>query len=495
MAQIPADFYFPPGATAEAAIAAQKALYSSPYYRELLPYFAGLETRFEQGNHNSDENLTPPEYQDISSKYLRLKNCLLRGKKKISGEVLVVGECSRPAEIDMMKRLINGLFQQKKTIKYVTSSNTTEYREIQTFAKEKGIKDIEFLDFYSRDIIQRVILRTIARSRAVKNWQIILDLLPEGISIHGNPLDVMIGTATAQTAWEYYRPNIQFNTVFVRNHWNPLSATIAIDAVEEGKTVVTTQHGVISTPATFVPIIATRKLCFGSASVNTMINLDQELASQAKRTPYCQDFIPVGSFFDDVSVLPSNFDQKTMLVVDQHLSWTEHFYGIKEEFQTLQDIMLIISNSNTGLRKLIVRLHPRNKKSHYWLELVHQYPEFVEISDPVHNSLSDDLKRSSLTLGLFSGALATAAARGIPPMFLWQPGWYYTPDLSCFARDFFFRPDEIVTWIKHFMSNPEAYETLRQKAIDSSFRYYHGRKMCDFDPELIERIFPTEEEC
>ncbi|MCK8517532.1 hypothetical protein [Methanoculleus sp. 7T] len=490
MAQIPADFCFPPGATAEAAIAAQMALYSSPYYRELLPYFAGLETRFEQGNHKSDENLTPPEYRDVSSRYLKLKNCVLRGKKKISGDVLVVGECSRPAEIDMMKRLINGLSQQKRTIIYLTFSNTTEYREIQTFAKEIGIKDIEFLDFYSRDIIQRVILRTIARNRAVYNWQIIHDLLPEGISIHGNPLDIMIGTATAQTAWEHYRPYIQFNEVFVRNHWNPLSATIAIDAIEEGKTVVTTQHGVISTPEAFTPIIATKILCFGSASENILSKVDQELAFQAKRSPYCQDFIPIGSFFDNISELPSNFDKKTMLVIDQHLPWTEQFYGIKEEFQTLQSTIDDISNSNTGLEKLIVRLHPRNKIPHYWLELVHQYPEFVEISDPVHNSLSDDLKRSSLTFGLFSGALATAAARGIPPMFLWQPGWYYTPDLSCFVRDFFFKPDEILTGIKHFMSNLEAYETLRQKAIDSSFRYYHGRKMCDFDPELIERIFP-----
>ncbi len=488
MVQIPTDFYFPPGATTIATIAAQKALYSSPYYRELLPYFAGLETRFVWGDQNNDGYLTPPEYRDILPRYLKLKKIALN--EKMRGEVLVVGECSQPAEINIMKNLINGLSKQRKSIIYIVSPHTTEYKEIQAFIKEKGIKEIEFLNIYSRSTIQRVILRIIAHNRAIKNCQIIHNLLPEGISIHGNPLDVMIGVAVAQTIWEHFRPNIRFNAVFVRNHWNPLSATIAIDAMEEGKTVVTTQHGVISTPATFAPILATRKLCFGSASVDTMISQDQKIASQAKRAPYCQECIPVGSLFDEISIMPSNFNKKTILVIDQHLSWTEQFYGIKEEFQALQNVIGDISNGNTGLDKLIVRLHPRNKGSHYWFELAHQYPEFVEISDPVHNGLSDDLERSSLTLGLFSGALVTSAARGIPPLFLWQPGWYYTPDLSCFTENFFIEPANIVSRINHLMNNFEEYELLRKKALMTSLEYYHEHKVCDFNSELIARIFP-----
>lgn len=488
MAQVPTDFYFPPGATAVATIAAQKALYSSPYYRELVPYFAGLETRFIWSDQNNDGNLISPEYLDILPKFLKLKKLELN--KEIRGEILVIGECSQPTDIDMMKCLINGLSKQKKSIIYVVSPHTAEYREIQTFAKERGISEIEFLNFYSRSIIQRMILRVMARKRAIRNWQIIHDLLPKGISIHGNPLDVMIGVAAAQIIWEHFCQNIQFDAVFVRNHWNPLSATIAIDVLEKGKTVVTTQHGVISTPTVFAPILATQKLCFGSASANTMIKQDQEIASQAKKTPYCQECIPVGSLFDEISVIASNFAKKTILVIDQHLSWTEQFYGIKEEFQTLQNVIADISNNNTGLEKLIVRLHPRNEGSRYWLELAHQHPEFIEISDPVHNSLSDDLERSSLTLGLFSGALVTSAARGIPPTFLWQPGWYYTPDLSCFTGDFFIEPNNVISHIKHLVNNLKEYESLREKAILSSLEYYQEHKVCDFNSELIARIFP-----
>jgi hypothetical protein len=50
MADIPTGFCFPPGATGEAAAIAQVAVYSSPAYVSLGPYFAklGWETVWER---------------------------------------------------------------------------------------------------------------------------------------------------------------------------------------------------------------------------------------------------------------------------------------------------------------------------------------------------------------------------------------------------------------------------------------------------------------
>jgi len=76
--------------------------------------------------------------------------------------------------------------------------------------------------------------------------------------------------------------------------------------------------------------------------------------------------------------------------------------------------------------------------------------------------------------------LVTSAARGIPPLFIWQPGWFYTPDLSCFLNGNFFNPDQIFTVLKKYLHHSDDYEGFRRKSIDTSAQYYHNHEMYDF---------------
>jgi hypothetical protein len=141
-----------------------------------------------------------------------------------------------------------------------------------------------------------------------------------------------------------------------------------------------------------------------------------------------------------------------------------------------------------AVKKVIVRPHPDNRKPEVWLKLAASNPARVELSHPAY-SLQFDLSRSSLVLGLFSGALATAAACGIPALFLWQPSWFYTPDLACFAPKLFVSPESVTERIETLLTHESEYMAARNDSLEAAKLYYHERKFCTFEPEFVGQLF------
>ncbi|GIV17796.1 MAG: hypothetical protein KatS3mg022_3231 [Armatimonadota bacterium] len=127
---------------------------------------------------------------------------------------------------------------------------------------------------------------------------------------------------------------------------------------------------------------------------------------------------------------------------------------------------------------IIYRLHPSAQRVPEWVQRIQSECGNVQISQGV--PLLEDLKRSTVALGLFSGALTVAAACGVPTFLLWEDGWFYTPDLECYEEVFVDRTEAAgqitaaVVWRQH-------YTLWQTRSICASEQYYRGRKECSFE--------------
>jgi hypothetical protein len=81
---------------------------------------------------------------------------------------------------------------------------------------------------------------------------------------------------------------------------------------------------------------------------------------------------------------------------------------------------------------------------------------------------------------LFSGALTVAAACGVPTVFLWKAGWFYTPDLACF-EECFVSSEEALHRVWELMTSSTAYAQWQRFAIAGAEGYYFRRQQADLD--------------
>ncbi len=163
--------------------------------------------------------------------------------------------------------------------------------------------------------------------------------------------------------------------------------------------------------------------------------------------------------------MENTFSHRTILVIDQYNASAERFYGLHEAFRTLPRVVMESADSVPGA-KVVVRLHPAQKALGYWEAYRHR----VEISQGV--PLHDDLARATVAVGLFSGALTVACASGVPTFFLWKPGWFYTPDLACFASCFV-DGEQLAGSLSFGLQSIHHYESLSHEAREGASRYYH----------------------
>lgn len=492
----PKAFYFPDGSTAETAFFAQKSIYRSDYFEDLLPYFAALESKFVPSVIPKVSNNRYDKCKLIGSLFIKktigpIFKLINKNNNLLKADMLVVGDCSRNSEINLMKNIIIGLVNCDKSIIYIVTGNTEEYFQIKEFVDLHKFPNVMLIDPFGQKMpkVNRYIQRIIAYEDAVKDLNNLLKILPEEISVSKNVLERMIPVATAHLSWQMISNSIQYETVFLRNHWTTLSSCVALESLRKGKTVITTQHGVISSPCTFIPILATHQVCFGDSSINVLKNLEKMVNDETNRSGYCKEYISAGSSFDEISDASSNYHRKSLLVFDQHTKWSEDFYGISEEYITLVKIIENVADMNLsiGLKKIIIRLHPDNSNADEWKQIAKKYPDLVEISFKNY-TLIQDIERSSISIGLFSGALALSAACGIPAFFLWEQGWYYTPDLSPFYPDLFIAPNKLIDMIREVVDDEKMYNDYQKKALINSKKYYCDGKTCNFKSELFKKI-------
>ncbi len=495
MSDIPSDLYFPPGATAPIGGLAQTAIWSSSAYRDLFPYVVRLLHRFQLEPCSRDIK----SWSGASTAYLAAKfyhSLKERQLQHWQSDVLIVGECRSQylSEIRIMTRLVAGILRRGLSVLYLVRFNSQEYQELVTFVhKHNWQEQIQFLDpWETAGPLDKIFRLADSNYRAYRDWCTLQDILPSDIYLPPDSYNTMLSVALTKGAWELLESHLSFSIAIVLNHFQPLSSLVASACIARKLEVVTFQHGVISHPVGYFPVTATRAVCFGSCSRNLLMALDKKLAQAAKKPQFCKDFILAGSLFDELRLHPSQQEYSSLLVVDQGNLREESFYGMKPAKVALSRVIREVIERAKVLKRVIIRPHPRAqaKDLSNWLTLAEEYPDKIVFSHPALR-FEFELSRTSIAIGLFSGGLITAAACGIPTIFLWEPGWFYTPDLACFTDHLFVSPSDAIGRIETLLTNVNDYSEAREAALNSSQYYYFNRQLCTFNDDLVEQLLDS----
>jgi hypothetical protein len=405
-------------------------------------------------------------------------------------DVLVIGEARRASLIPMMRRIVTGIINRGLSVIYLVVSDTAEHMAINVFSEQHQFSgQLECLDPWRvSGAVDGFIRNMESYYRAWQTFRDIEAALPEKLYIWPQAFPLMLEGAKSILAWELISRQIRYDALVVRNHFYPaLSAAAAIDSVAKGKLVVTLQHGAVADLHSHFPIGAHRIVCFGESSRQVLNTYDQRFAEAAGRPTICKDFLLGGSLFDAIKLYPNGSAHKTLLVLDQCAIKTEEHYGVQREFDCFFNTVRQILLHSSSVKRVIIRLHPTNRKARTWEKLKEEFPDRVELSLPQY-SLDFDLSRSSIVLGIFSTGLPTTAACGLPTLLLWEKDWFYTPDLAAFAPHAYIAPDQAVGYIDRLLSDDSAYAEAREFALQAGGEFYHRRRQCDFGPELIDEM-------
>ncbi|ACK64148.1 hypothetical protein PCC8801_0041 [Rippkaea orientalis PCC 8801] len=369
-----------------------------------------------------------------------------------------------------------GLICLEQQMLKITKKNFINHKNSQNLS---FINPHQKLENYPREIIQNLSLII-----AKLDYQYIVHLLRE------QNIRVKFSSRTLQTkietmlAWFWVANQIEFETAILRVEWEPYSFLIKETARKRGKKTIAFQHGVISHTLD-IPVTVNRFLTFGKQSAQFLQELNQEFAKTTGQTNLCTDFQACGAMIDDIEIQVNNFNKKTVLIVDQSVQRSMSFYGTESQIKVLE-ILLEKLLMQEEINKVIIRPHPEANISDFWVSCKHSYPDKFELSHPKFK-LDMDIKRSSVAIGLFSGALAIAAASGLPTYWLKTPNGYYTRDLSCFDP-FALSEEVILEDIITILSSQTLYLERRKAILELSQLYYKDNKKINFDENLLKLL-------
>jgi hypothetical protein len=258
--------------------------------------------------------------------------------------------------------------------------------------------------------------------------------------------------------------------------------------MERKKQVITFQQGIIG-HSLDIPVTASKYVAFGPASASFLNRLNGAFFQAAERPQPHTEYVSGGSLYDTVLPLPDQFDRQTLLMVDvPQPSGQGDFYGVQGHAQSLLQLAAKLLAARPSLR-LIIRPHP------YWgnldldacQRLAREYPFRCELSHPAW-SLEDDLRRSSVALGIFSGALTVASASGLPAIFLQPEQGYRTGDLACFADGQTLTPEAAFDKISEILTDRHAYAEASSEALRNAREYYADGSNLDLNGAFFERL-------
>ena len=486
----PDDFFFPEGAGALIAAQAQMRLYASPDWCSLYPYFATLETRFQELCNKFAPEWNLRQLRSMLRLAPRFQRNRLGAEPRLSADILMVGECHRQNEIMMMVRLLRGVLSMGFRVIYLVSFGSAEHHAISELAGNLGRQgQLRLVDPYcSRGRYEHIVNRARADFLARSDFLKIVENLPSDIGLRSDTRSAIHGVSMAKLIWDDLTAHLDFRIACLRNHFDVFSSAVAVQCLQQKKPIVTFQHGIVSTKGGFLPIVASRQVCFGKSSSLLLQRSERELNESAGRSGYCKTFVLGGSLVDEIQPRHQNFEEATVLLIDQENLWAKNFYGIEHEFECMALLMEDILRTSSIVKSVVVRLHPDNQKANRWYRLKDAYPGKFDIS-LAGLSLQNDLKRAAVVIGLFSGAMVSAAASGIPVLFVWQPGWYYTPDLGCFFQDSFIPPTLLLERIEQMLLNRDCYQEACAAAIKASGHYYFRRQTQTFEGDFISELF------
>ncbi|MEJ5298253.1 MAG: hypothetical protein WHZ52_09490 [Armatimonadota bacterium] len=483
-------FQYPPGATAALAAKAQMKLWESSEGRRLYPYFAILETHIRRSD-GSRIQLPPVRRASLSARLLgwQPQLCSAATRRKLRRDVLIVGECRyRETEYRLMARTVRAVAEAGYSTLYLSCGNEEEHGHIRETVRSAGLEDrVTLMELPPLPgSLAAAVTGAQGRLAAHEDWYRMTEILPEGLELSEEGYDEMAGIAAVRLAWQRFRETLEFEAAIVRCHFTPLGASIAESELDRPTTVATTQHGVICSP-TWFPILADRYICFGPASAAFARKLDAEIAQDTSRKAVCIDYLPSGSLYDPLPSLRPQTQPRTLLVIDQNTRRGSQLLGMHEQNREFCGAIERALQRCRNLDRVIIRPHPDNKTREGWKDLPERYPGRVEFSPP-GSTLEENLAASSAVAGMFSGAVVTAAACGLPALFVWREGWYYTGDIECFRDPLFTHPDDLPEKLDEVLSSSAVIEEWSAASREASQRYYQDGGECRFDRQWAERV-------
>jgi hypothetical protein len=283
---------------------------------------------------------------------------------------------------------------------------------------------------------------------------------------------------------------VEFDAVVARCHWNTFCGPVCRTAKKRGKPVITFQQGVIGHTLD-VPVTASKFVAFGPPSASFLSRMNHRFFEAAGIPEPAVEYVNGGCLYDKVIALPDQFENQTLLIVDIPPAPGD-FYGIESQGRAMLDLAEKLLSSGLPLRRVVIRPHP------YWstLELescqnlVRKYPTRCELSHPVW-PLEDDLRRSSVVVGILSGVLTVASACGLPTIFLQTERGYATGDLACFSPGQTLLPDSAFCEIKKLLTDKSAYAASRSEALRNAREYYAGGTNLELNGAFFERLLRT----
>lgn len=402
---------------------------------------------------------------------------------------------ARETETRFHVRILLGLAQTGAKILCLLSAGAPFRAELDAKLAAVGrTGQVEFVDPFAalNPIEARVRPRVaIMRARsALENTVRILE--PHGLSPSQEVEADFERLAYFAEAWERLAPWVEFDTVVARCHWHALCSPICRTAFERGKPVITFQQGVISHTLD-VPVTASKYVAFGRTSASVLAQVNRRFFQAAGMPEPPVDYVNGGCLFDTVTTLHDQFDNQTLLMVDVPAPAGQcDFYGIESQCRALLQLAEKLLTAKLPLRRLVIRPHP------YWTNLdleackrlVREHSTRCELSHPAW-SLEDDLRRSSVVVGIFSGVLTVASASGLPTVFLRTEQGFTTQDLACFSPHQTLLPEAAFCEIGKILTDRQAYADARTLALRNGREYYTNGTNLDPSGAFFEGLLET----
>jgi hypothetical protein len=418
-------------------------------------------------------------------------------RRRIKADVLFcpMPYFERKSETQFLVRTLLGLAQTDATILCLLPAGAPCREELDTQLAAVGrAGQVTFFDPAAPlNPLEARLRSEVARLRGRAAFaDAVQTLEPFGFLIGGDLRSHFEHVAYFVESWERLAPRVEFGAVVARCHWHVLCSPVCRTALQRGKPVVTFQQGVISHTLD-VPVTASKFVAFGPSSAAFLARMNRAFFQAAGRPEFPAQYVSGGSLYDTITALPDQFDRQTLLLVDVPTDRGQSdFYGLENQCQALLDLAARFLAAPAPLRRLIIRPHP------YWSNLdfaacqrlVRQHPENCELSHPAW-SLEDDLRRSSVVVGIFSGVLTVASACGLPTVFLQTEGGYATSDLACFAPRQTLLPDAAFCEISRILTDRQAYAEARAAALHNAREYYANGTNLDLNGAFFERLLQT----
>lgn len=327
-----------------------------------------------------------------------------------------------------------------------------------------------------------------ARLRGRAAFEKIVRILePHGLTPTRHDVKDFEKAAQYVEAWERLAPFIEFDAVVARCHWYEFCSPVCHTGMQRGKPVITFQQGVVGHTLD-VPIIASKFVAFGAPSASVLALANRRFFDAAGLPEPPIDYFNAGSLFDTLLPLPDQFSLQTVLLIDLH-TVQGNTWGDEGQAQALLQLAEELLASKLPLRRVVIRPHPQWSAFDLGacLKLVREHRDVCELSHPVW-SLEDDLRRSSVVVGIWSGALTVASACGLPTIFLETEQGFRTRDLACFSPEQTLLPDAAFRELSRLLTDPKSYAEARKVALGNASEYYENGANAALDGEFFTRL-------